>query len=151
MTLFDECILALGDNTEVLSTDETNEIFKELTKLFPMTSWGRINWEKVEKKVKITQTDSITRHLMMNDESYDKTVILLWDEATLPGVKTNLDEVIAVIDDVTAVSFDTWIFSPNSNYLIEFYHEKEVILGFCKLTQKLDEVKSQHLVETSRK
>ena len=129
MTIFDECIQALGDNTEVLSIEKTNEIFKELTKLFPMTSWGRVNWEKVEKKMEIPQTDSITRYLKGNNESYDKTVILLWDEATLPAVKTNLEKVIAVIDDVTAVSFNTWIFSPNSRYLVEYYHEKEVILG----------------------
>jgi hypothetical protein len=36
---------------------------------------------------------------------------------------------IEVIDDVTAVSFDTWIFSLASGYVIEIYHEGEVWVG----------------------
>ncbi|MGQ0437679.1 CDI toxin immunity protein, partial [Bacillus sp. B-TM1] len=62
--------------------------------------------------------------------SLDSYIIyIIWDEASLPIIKTNLHQILQVIDDVTAVSFDTWLYSPNLGYAIEFYHEGEVRIG----------------------
>ena len=55
---------------------------------------------------------------------------ILWDEVSLPAVRTNLVKAIDVVDDVTAVSFDTWIFCSSENYVIEFYHENEIRVGW---------------------
>ena len=52
-----------------------------------------------------------------------------WDEATRPAVKSDLHHVLNHIEDVTIVSFDTWLFSPAEKYVIEFYHEGEVTIG----------------------
>lgn len=128
MTLFEECLQVLGKNAEVLSTEETNNTFKIFTNLFPMTSWGRVDWEKVDNTIDINEIGSIEEYLY-NYNKLDRTVILLWDEASLPAVRTDLDTIVNNIDDVIAVSFNTWIFSPELKYLIEFYHENEVTLG----------------------
>lgn len=128
MTLFEECLQALGNKAEALSVEETNNNFKNLTNMFPMTSWGRVDWGRIENKIEINEVIDIKEYLNSCNR-LDKTVILLWDEATLPAVKTDLEAVIDNIDDITAVSFDTWIFCPESRYLIEFYHESEVTLG----------------------
>ncbi len=44
MTLFDECIEALGDNSIILSEQETQLIFDKLEEVYPFTQWGRIDW-----------------------------------------------------------------------------------------------------------
>lgn len=44
-------------------------------------------------------------------------------------IESDLYTVIEVIDDVTAVSFDTWLFSPNEGVVIEFHHDGEIIIG----------------------
>lgn len=56
-------------------------------------------------------------------------IYIIWDEATLPVVKSNLPSVLEVIYDVTAVSFDTWIFSHVFEYVVEYYHEGETTIG----------------------
>ncbi|WP_418655553.1 CDI toxin immunity protein [Bacillus nitratireducens] len=43
-------------------------------------------------------------------DEYNKKVYLIWNEGKLPIGKTDLDKVFEVIDDVNAVSFDTWIY-----------------------------------------
>ncbi|WP_445207590.1 CDI toxin immunity protein [Bacillus cereus] len=43
-------------------------------------------------------------------DEYNKKVYLIWDEGKLPISKTDLDKVFEVIDDVNAVSIDTWIY-----------------------------------------
>lgn len=128
MTLFEECLQVLGNEVEVLSVEETNGNFKMLTDLFAMKPWGRVDWEKIKNKIDITEISSIEEHLN-NCNKLDRIVILLWDEASLPAVRTNLEAVLNNTDDVTAVGFNTWVFCPESKYLIEFYHESEVILG----------------------
>ncbi len=59
-------------------------------------------------------------------------VYIIWDEVNLPIIKTDLFSVIDVIYDVTAVSFDTWLFSVDEKSIIEFYHEGEIKIGFSK-------------------
>ena len=46
----------------------------------------------------------------------------MWDEENLPCLKSELKDIINSIDDVTAVSFDTWAVSSDYNIIIEFYH-----------------------------
>ncbi|WP_308728038.1 hypothetical protein [Bacillus sp. MYb209] len=61
---------------------------------------------------------------MYNRYGLHSTIVyIIWDEASLPIIKTNLHQILQVIDDVTAVSFDTWIYSQDVGYVIEYYHE----------------------------
>ena len=50
MSLFEECINSLGKNTQILSLQDTEFYFDELVKKFPVTSWARIDWDKISKK-----------------------------------------------------------------------------------------------------
>jgi hypothetical protein len=56
-------------------------------------------------------------------------IYVIWHEGTLPVIQSNLGKVLEVIDDITAVSFDTWIFSSSSGYVIEIFHDGEVRVG----------------------
>lgn len=129
MTLLKECIDARGDNIIVLSKKETEEIFECMSKSFPITSWGQIEWSAMKHAKKISSAEELVQHLNNKEAS----LYILWDEASLPSIKTNLNKILAVIDDVTAVSFDTWLYSPAEGYVIEFYHENEITIGWVNL------------------
>ena len=115
--------MTLGNGTKTLSQEETTNIFDKMTNQFPITSWGRIDWGKVNHK-KVSSLDQISKDVNVSDE-----VFILWDEGSLPALKTTVKNVLQAIDDITAVSFDTWIYSPNGGYIIEFYHENEINFG----------------------
>jgi len=126
MTLFEECVEALEDNTIVLSEEETKKVFKSMTTDFPITSWGRIDWQKVVNVVQVSSVSEVINHIDISKNE----VYVLWDEASLPSVKTDINKIINVIDDVTAVSFDTWIYCCSGRYIIEVYHENEINVGW---------------------
>ena len=129
MTLYEECLVALGNNAQAMNGKETKDIFEEITGTFPITSWGRIDLDKINRKIR---GDSIQEGInkLKEERLIDGDVYILWDEASLPVVKTKIESVVNAIYDITAVSFDTWIFCPSKKYLIEFYHEHEITLCF---------------------
>lgn len=128
MTLYEECLEALRNNYTILSNDDGNKILSELEDKFPFTNWNRIDWNKIIKKEQVKSALDIKEELT----SYNSTVYIIWDEATLPIIKSDLFSVIDAIDDVTAVSFDTWIFSYIKQFVVEFYHGGEIKIGFSE-------------------
>ena len=60
----------------------------------------------------------------------DTSVIILWNPSDDPAVKTTLENALTVIDDVTAVGSDTFMYS-ELGYVIEFYHDGEVTVGMA--------------------
>ncbi|MGD7007015.1 hypothetical protein [Metabacillus sp. 84] len=130
MSLFDECIEALGEDVHVFSDNNRDQILSDFENSFPFAEWGRIEWEKVSSHAEVNAVDEIISFLDQNVDEYSNVVYVIWDEGTLPIIQSTLDKVFKVIDDVTAVSFDTWIFSPSSGYVIEIFHDGEVRVGF---------------------
>jgi len=49
--LFKECVEKL--NPTILSDQESEEMLKLFETLFPITKWGKIDWEKIDKKIKV--------------------------------------------------------------------------------------------------
>ncbi|MEK4063789.1 MULTISPECIES: CDI toxin immunity protein [unclassified Paenibacillus] len=131
MTLFEECIQALGDGTEIVTIQKTEELFNHLVSWFPVTSWGRINWDNISRRYEISKPQeviSIIKNELNGD--FNSKVFLLWNYTDAPSIYTELSQVLNNIDDVTAVGSDTWIFCPSSGYVIEYFHEGQVMLGF---------------------
>jgi len=126
MTLFEECLVALEKGAVVLPNDETKKLFKDMISKFPLTSLGKLDLKKIKHVVKISSKNEIMKHVVTKQQE----IYVLWDEASLPAIKTNISNVLNAIDDVTAVSFDTWIYSPACGYVIEFYHENEINIGW---------------------
>lgn len=61
--------------------------------------------------------------------SGEKEYYVIWPDAEIPIIKCNIDDILDNIDDVLAVSFDTWLISVDMKRLIEFYHEGDITLG----------------------
>ncbi|PEN72441.1 hypothetical protein CN539_20690 [Bacillus toyonensis] len=131
-TLLDECIEALGENIVVFEGEEREKILDSFENSFPITSWARIDWAKFRDFQNIVYLDDIEAYLNKRYGLDSYIVYIIWDEASLPIIKTNLHQILQVIDDVTPVSFDTWLYSPDLGYAIEFYHEGEVRIGDTK-------------------
>ncbi|PLR79591.1 hypothetical protein CVD25_22430 [Bacillus canaveralius] len=129
MSLLDECIEALGENVHILSETDREKVIRDFESSFPFTEWGRIEWENVTYHADVSTVDEIISFLNQNIDEYSNVIYVIWDEGTLPIIQSDLDKVLEVIDDVTAVSFDTWIFSPYSGYVIEIFHDGEVKIG----------------------
>lgn len=85
---------------------------------------GRVDFSKFKFKTNINTIDSICELIKNSTEVY-----VMWDEVNLPCLKSELKDIIKFIDDITAVSFDTWVVSLDYNTIIEFYHEGEIKLG----------------------
>jgi len=132
LTIFDECLEALGKDKVVQSEDETREVFKSFTSIFPITKWGVIDWAMVPNKHMVSKLDDIIGVITAKKSSSDKRVFILWNDGSLPSIRVDLETTLRVIDDVTAVSFDTWLYSPDDMYVIEFHHEGRITIGFVQ-------------------
>jgi hypothetical protein len=130
MSLVDNCVNVLGEEAVVLSHKETDILFSELSKQFSFTSWGRIDWTSVEHKLLATSVSEILSLLVSRGKGTSEAVFILWDQVKLPAIKSDIQTVLHHSWEVTMVSFDTWIFCPENKYVIEFYHEGEITIGW---------------------
>lgn len=130
MTLFEECLQALGDRADVLSEEKTVSYFCELEQRFPFTPWARIDWAKVHVNKQVENEDDIYDWLNAQGIE-DKAIILMWDYAGVPAVKTDLDSALAAFEDVEAVSSNTYMYCPATGYVIEFFHDGIYTIGLC--------------------
>ncbi len=121
--LFKECIDSLN-HYRILSLDETGALFQQLRFNFPMSQYGSIDWKKVNDVTVIKKISDIFEIFDKSDEYY-----ILWEQQELPCVRCKLEKIIDNIDDVLAVSFDTWLLSKDKKEIIEFHHEGKVVYG----------------------
>lgn len=119
--LLHECIESTGGIP--LNYDEGNKIMDDIQQKIPFIL-GRVDFSKFKFKTTINTIDSILEYINNPIDVY-----VMWDNAKLPCLKSELKDIIKFIDDVTAVSFDTWVVSTDYNVIIEFYHEGEITLG----------------------
>ncbi|MFB6469028.1 hypothetical protein ACE38V_19940 [Cytobacillus sp. Hz8] len=59
MSLFDECIEALGEDVHVYSGNNREQVLSNLESLFPFVEWGRIEREKVSNHTEVNTVDEI--------------------------------------------------------------------------------------------
>lgn len=121
--LFIECIDSLK-GCKVLSLEESEDLFNQIRKNFPMTDCNCIDWKKVKNCIVIENISDINNFFNNCYEYY-----ILWDQKDVPCVSCKLSAFIESIDDVLAVSFDTWLLSKDKKEVIEFYHEGKVVYG----------------------
>lgn len=125
MNLIDECLFNLGDRAIILESEEQKIIEREFYRRFPMTSWGRIDWSKIELKQEVSTIQEISRL------SLDLTTVIfiIWSDLSLPVLKLPLDVFFNHIDDILSVSFDTWLLFESLDMVIEIYHENKIMIG----------------------
>ncbi len=131
MSLIDECLQALDGEATLLPEKEGKDIIHTLTRMFPFT-WGRIDWPQVPQHSELDTLSEVLPVLLDNGSNTHAAVFIIWDEATRPVLESNLYTVLSHIEEVTIVSFDTWIFCPTEHYVVELYHEGDLTVGWSE-------------------
>jgi len=130
LTLFEECLSVLGTWRVIALESEQDKIMHEFSERLPWVRWGRIDWEAVDKKYPITLISDISVALKKENKTGDEPIYILWDSSR-PTSETTLDEALRNLEDVTAVSFDTWFYYPSEGWIVElWHHDGEIYLGF---------------------
>ena len=129
-TLLEECIEALGEDIEILENTQGKMVVKVL-KMHSLLHNGESRFN-IENYGDLYNEDEIKLYLQNCFGTYSQTVYIIWDNARVPVIKTNLHQVLNVIYDVTAVSFDTWIYSPDMGFVIEYHHDGDIRIGDVK-------------------
>lgn len=124
--LFNECIESL-DKFNMLSLEESQKIISIMENSFPITPWGSIDWKKVNNGIKLNNKMELVQLLRGEDMFY-----ILWDKQEIPCIICKLSEILKCMDDVLAVSFNTWLLSMDGKEIVEFYHEGTVTYGKLK-------------------
>lgn len=126
--LFNECVDKL--KAKILLPKEAAKISDLFIQLVPMTLWGKIDWEKINKKTTVNSPNKILSALavLLNSE-VDKSVYIEWSENDLPVIQTNLDSIVESFDDVISVAFDKFIFNFDDGYIIEVLSNAEITIG----------------------
>lgn len=128
--LFKECIEALDDKVAILSKQESDQKWVLFKKNIPLLFWGRIDWDKIEKKNIINAPAKIITSLEgLFDHACTMDVYVFWNDASLPVIKANLYQLIVFFDDVTCVAPDTWFLNLENRYIIENFHDGELTIG----------------------
>lgn len=127
--LFKECLDAL--KVEMLSSNESTMISEVFINLFPITKWGKIDWDKINAKIdaNFDQGNIISSLEILLKKPIDKNVYIEWDNGALPVIKSNLDDIIKNFDDVTCVSFEKFIFNLDQKYVIEVRPGNQITIG----------------------
>jgi hypothetical protein len=130
--LFKECIDALGTN--LLSEKQSEELSALFMSIFPITKWGKIDWDKIDMKIDVgcdpAQIVPALQQLLKCP--VDKTVYIEWSSGGLPVIKTDLDSIIRAFDDVTCVAFEKFIFNPKVGYIVEILPGDKITVGVVR-------------------
>lgn len=125
-SLFKECIKSL-EVYNIISLEDTEILYTQMGRNFPMTNHGCINWKEVPDAIVIEDVSKIFNLCNGYYEYY-----ILWDQQGLPSISCRLSTIMENISDVLAVSFDTWLISTDKKEVIEFHHEGTIIYGKIK-------------------
>lgn len=123
MTLLEECIEALGNDICIFNGDEKLDIEDKFYNMVSLTTWGRINWDKFKSIGEVKGVEDL------NIIEGNKKYYIIWGDIEMPIVKSELVNILNNLDDVIAVSFDTWLLAEDESMVIEFYHESDVTIG----------------------
>ena len=123
MNLFEECIEVLGESARMLDKTETAVVFKKFENSVSITWYGRIDWENLNGFEEIQNSKEILNHISAEDKC-----LVLWNDMSLPVIETTVASFLENIDDVLAVSFDTWLVVNSKNVIIEFFHDRLIKL-----------------------
>lgn len=117
--LLQECLAAMGDQAEIVPFEEGAELVSALNRVLrglfrPENQYCPAGWEELDSVEEILPQWMGCR------------VYVVWDGGELPVVHGSLSSVVRNVEDVTAVSFDTWVVSEDFKGLVEMKGNGEI-------------------------
>ncbi len=117
--LLQECLSVLGNSKMILAPEQEREILDKFNSKLPS-----IMNSNIKKNVLTIQE--------MFSQWISKQVYIIWDKEGLPIIQTDFECVIKYIDEVLAVSFETWVVAEDMNQFIQFDDANRIIEIFLK-------------------
>ena len=115
MTLLEECIVALGKDAKILDGAEDVFVRKKFDENIPLTAWCSFDYDQIEGKKEKCNITELANYL--NSNKY----YIFWDYATMPALFCSKSALLDNIDDVTAVSTNTWLMSEDFKCFIQIH------------------------------
>lgn len=127
--LFKECLEALKVN--LLSDEEAERLSTLFENMFPITRWGKIDWDKIDNKIVIgnNQDEIIPALTKLLVVPIDPLVYIEWSSAAYPVIQANLNDIPNHFNIVARVTFEKFIFNPSQGYIIEIRFDDTITVG----------------------
>jgi hypothetical protein len=132
MTLFEECIGVLGKHVSVIEKNMAGKILSKFDEDFPISPWGRIDWELVREKQTITSFEYIIPAISGRKRDISTPVYVIGSDPTIPIMECKLDTLLEFFYDVEAVSPNSWFYSLSGGWVLEIYHDGSLTVGFVE-------------------
>lgn len=117
--ILENCLNKLGNKAIVLNEVQTNELEQLLEQRISFGNHG-VDWSKYPNNIVLESIRDLSKR-NQNDICF-----IMWDEGTLPIIKSSFDNIESNIEDIIKVAFDTWIVSANFDWLLEFHHSGNI-------------------------
>jgi hypothetical protein len=104
------------ENVEVLDELQTTQIEELILEKIVFIPSGRIDWRTYPNSILVLDLKETIKEIT------NRNCYVMWDEGTLPIVKTNLDSIGNNIFEITKIAFDTWVVGDRFDWVIEFHH-----------------------------
>lgn len=129
MNLFEECMEALGIHAKTTPNPLADKILSDFDAHFPLNGFGRIDWKKISKKIPVKSLRNTFEIITKEFGDTLGDVFIIGSDPTIPIITTKFDKIFEHIDDVEAMSPNTWLYCPAKGWIIELYHDGEITLG----------------------
>ncbi|MEM8638537.1 MAG: hypothetical protein AAGG51_06980 [Cyanobacteria bacterium P01_G01_bin.54] len=107
--------------------------------LFSVASHGRVDWRKVPGSTRQNwhtaqdRIERVTDCLVSYAHNLESDIVIAWLE-NKPALRVKVGDGRACLTEILEVDWETWIYDPEDNWLIESYHEGEVCSGRSAFT-----------------
>jgi len=94
---------------------------------FKVDQWSSIDWRDVKKWRRIASEVSASPQLLVGlagEERYgDPEIAIVYADAARPSLKMRYSELARHLDVIVDFAWQTWVFDPSSDWIIEFHHD----------------------------
>jgi hypothetical protein len=109
------------------SLAEDKTLVEWITGRFDVDRWSSIDWRGVKQWRCIASDVSASPELLLRlaaDERLgDPEIAVVYADSAFPSLKVQYSELAKHVDSILDVNWQTWVFDPASDWIIEFHHD----------------------------
>lgn len=120
------------ENLVVLRKEEWLKMEDTLIQSFPVASWGRIDWDKIDNKIELRSNDYIMIESILKEKGLNilEPVYFFFGDGPSPWLKTSLLKIFESLEDITWYKGDRYIYCDSPKFIIEFFHDDKITIGW---------------------
>jgi hypothetical protein len=119
---------------EILDENLSNIVNEQFCEIFPITLWNRIYWEvSTVNQMELNEEDISQIPYILESLGFNASipVYIFWGYGNHPFIRTKLtNNLLGKIDEIIWFGSDLYIFCPTQRYVIEFFHDDSINIGW---------------------